>query len=186
MPTPHSVPLSSLSPPENVPGQQVLSLVESLSRDNLIAELTLAARTDPSVYSWLKKRYGPQHGPAIANRISKRTYTPQMPVARPQHDLQRKMPERVRQLHREDRSSILARKLGGHIAYIKGICLDKPSLQTRKDALELLCEIGELLLRGNGHESGELALEHYRHHDLLEDTIHNIVETLQTQSEIDY
>ena len=38
----------------------------------------------------------------------------------------------------------------------------------------MLCEIGESLLRGNGHESADQALEYFRISQLLDTTIDSI------------
>ena len=93
--------------------------------------------------------------------------------SKPFHNLE-DIPRRARQVF-EEQAPRLPKRITGYITYISGICKDQGTPETRKEGLEALCEICNMICTSFPANSSLILYKHYENSEVFQIALSDII-----------
>lgn len=93
--------------------------------------------------------------------------------SKPSHNLE-DIPRRARQVF-EEQAPRLPKRITGYITYISGICKDQGTPETRKEGLEALCEICNMICTSFPANSSLILYRHYENSEVFQIALSDVI-----------
>ena len=100
----------------------------------------------------------------------------------------KKVPGRIRKKLEEAEKHLdnLYIKFQKPLTYVRDNCMQNEPLQTRREGMQALCEVGEIICCGNGRASGAKVLHYFRDHPFVENMLYEIALTVRSKPDITF